>query len=660
LQKVEAIRLILLSKRRFCITVIQILIVCAGYWSAFLLRFDFQIPPDKQVILFKTLPLLLVCRLSAYFLFRLNSGWWRFVSMQDLMNITKAIVLGTVLFLAGLVFVYSLGTNPFPRSLIISEALINFVLIGGIRFGVRWFREVFMKTKIKQRKYVLIVGAGKAGTQLLREIRINPIMGIDVVGFIDDDPFKKNIYFQGVKVLGACKDIPTLVKDLDIDEIFLSIPSAGYKTVTSIMDAIKRCGIPVKTLPSMAELIDKNGLWKQLRNVETNELLGRPVLKFRREKDIQLLANEIENMVVMVTGAGGSIGSELCRQIAQRKPKLLVLYERSETPLYLLELELKRKFPQCTLLSIIGDISNEEKLNKVMVCFKINLIYHAAAYKHVPMMERDPIEAIRNNILAVRKIAQVAKKNNVEKFIYISTDKAVNPTSIMGATKRVGELIMQALDGNKTKFIAVRFGNVIGSNGSVIPLFKEQIEHGGPITITHPETSRYFMAISEAVQLVMSAAAMGEGGEIFLLDMGEPIKISDMATKLIKSSGLKPGKDIEIKYIGLRPGEKLHEELYWLGENIVQTPNKKITMLKTTTVTKECLFSQISSLEKLVQANSNKKLLDILKNLIPESNLNSDNGSNNGNGSRNHMFRGGLKKRVGNVVDSGTMEGVRG
>jgi FlaA1/EpsC-like NDP-sugar epimerase len=518
--------------------------------------------------------------------------------MQDLESIVKAIGLGSVLFLTGLVFIFGLGSNPFPRSVLVLETMLNLILIGGIRFSMRWSRETFLTSRTKKQKFVLIVGAGETGTQLLREIRMNPRLGVQVVGFIDDNPSKKDDYIQGIRVLGSCREVPRFVAEMDIDEIFISLPSAGYHRITAIIEQIKPCGIPVKSLPSLTDIINKNGLWRQLKDVSADELLGRTVLKFRRETDISLLADEIAGKVVLVTGAGGSIGSELCRQVAQRKPELLILFERNENALYFLELELRRKFPKCHLAPIVGDILNSQKLTSIISSLKVDIIYHAAAYKHVPMMEREPVEAVKNNIVASREIARVALENNVDKFIYISTDKAVNPTSMMGATKRVGELIMQALSGGSTQFIAVRFGNVIGSNGSVIPLFKEQIAHGGPVTVTHPEASRYFMAISEAVQLVMTAAAMGRGGEIFLLDMGQPIKIVDMATNLIKASGLVPEKDIEIKFTGLRPGEKLHEELFWQGENIVPTVNKKITMLRSNGVDREFILSQVDYLAK--------------------------------------------------------------
>lgn len=615
-QKVNRLQSFILIYRQYAIITVQIFFILFSYTLAFFLRFDFQIPPEQQAILIKTLPWLLACRLLTYYLFKLNSGWWRFVSMLDLVNITKANILGTILFLLGLVFGY--GLSGYPRSVIIIEAVLNFVLMGGIRFGVRWCRETFDKSEPKQLKYVLVVGAGKAGTQLLREIRSTADLGIRVVGFIDDDPMKKKAYIQGVNVLGNCKDIPDLVRQLDIDEVIIAIPCAGYNKISSIVLTAKECGVKAKVLPSLFELIHKDGLWRHLRDVPYDELLGRPILKFRRENDLELLRNEIDGKTVLITGAGGSIGSELSRQTAELEPQALILYERNETYLYFLELELRKQFPECNVIPVLGDILNREKFNRTITRHKVNLIYHAAAYKHVPMMQREPFEAVHNNILATKIVADAAVVTQVQKCVYISSDKAVNPSNVMGATKRVGEMIMQAFSNHETRFITVRFGNVIGSNGSVIPLFKKQIAKGGPVTVTHPEVTRYFMAISEAVQLVMTAGAMGKGGEIFLLDMGEPIRIMDLANKLIKSSGLTPRKDIEITYIGLRPGEKLHEELYWKGENVISTNNRKITMLRTNRVDKGFLFSQIDLLEEFEKEKYSDESFKILKNLVPE------------------------------------------
>ena len=536
--------------------------------------------------------------------------------MEDLVNITKSTIVGSLLFIVALVFLYDM--TGFPRSIFIIEAILNLIFCGGVRFVVRWVRETFSRKTSKQKTFVLVVGAGKAGSQLIREIEMNPGLGIRIVGFIDDDPLKKDNYIHGVKVVGTCREIPALVKKLAIDEVLICFPSAGYSKIKLIVKMVKDCGIDVKILPSISEIISKNGLWSQLKEVPYNALLGRPILNFRRKDDIMMLGQEIHGKTVLITGAAGSIGAELSRQSAKYNPELLILYDRDETSLYYLEIEFRKQFPACIILPVIGDVLNKEKVDHLLSHHGVDLIYHAAAYKHVPMMEREPFEAIHNNIFATKIIAEAALANRVAKCVYISTDKSVNPANIMGVSKRVGELVMQAYAGVDTKFISVRFGNVLGSKGSVIPLFKKQVADGGPITVTHPDVTRYFMSISEAVQLVMTAGAMGKGGEIFLLDMGQPIKISDMANKLIKFSGLIPGKDIEIDYIGLRPGEKMHEELYWKGENVVLTDNKKITMLEINGFDKELFFKQLKQVETSDNKIESQNLFSALRELVPE------------------------------------------
>jgi FlaA1/EpsC-like NDP-sugar epimerase len=628
----------------YAIVLIQICLVIAGYLMAFWLRFDFTIPSEYENTLLKTLPYLLVCRMATYYLYKLNSGWWRFVSMVDLVNITKAVAGGTFLFLIGLVFGY--GFEDFPRTILIIEGVLNFMFLGGARFLVRWFLETFFKQEAKQLTFALIVGAGEAGVQLLHDIRINPHSGIRVVGFVDDDPFKLHAYIQDVRVLGNTTDLPQLVKEHNIDEVFIAVPSGEYRKIAQLVTVVKDCGIRVKVLPSLIDLVQKEGYWGQLRDVPFDELLTRPVLKFRRESDQRILRNDVEGKSVLITGAAGSIGSELSMQTAELKPRKLILYERNESELYFLELKLRERFPKLNLIPVIGDLLDKRKFNGIVAQHQVNLMYHAAAYKHVPMMEREPFEAVRNNVIATKFLAQTALSNMVEKCVYISTDKAVNPSSMMGATKRVGELIAQAFSGNGTKFIVVRFGNVIGSNGSVIPLFKKQIAKGGPITVTDPEVTRYFMSISEAVQLVMTAGAMAKGGEILLLDMGSPIKVVDLAEKLIRASSLIPGKDIEVKFIGLRPGEKLHEQLYWKGDNILQTANKKITMLKTNGFQREPFFSYLRQLEVSVGEENLDELMEAMRALVPEATLKfSYNGHNNGD-NNGHYNNNGLRRMV--------------
>ena len=610
--------------RRLGIAILQLLLTVLGYMAAFLIRFEFDIPAADYGVMINTLPILILVRLAAYYYFKLYSGGWRFVSMRDLISISKSVFWGSIIFLVTMVFINRL--QGYPRSILVMETIFNFALTSGIRFLVRFFYEYKLGTSSKVLKHAVIAGAGKAGVIVLNEIRTNAKMGIGVVGFVDDNPLKIGTDIQGVRVIGSTEDIPRLADQYDIDEVIIAIPSAGYKEIARIVNIARSAQVSTKVLPSLGKLIQEDGIGGQIKDVSFDALLGRQTIKFKRETDLNLMRKEIEGKGVLVTGAGGSIGSELCRQVATFNPRLLILLDRYENTLYELEIDLKRKFPNQPILSVVGDILDSVKVNDLLRENKVNLVYHAAAYKHVPLMEREPAGAVRNNVFGTLNVAKLAVENHVDKFVLISTDKAVNPANIMGTTKRVAEMIIQGLSGNGsgTKFIAVRFGNVIGSNGSVIPIFRRQIIEGGPITITHAEATRYFMSISEAVQLVMTAGAMGMGGEIFLLDMGEPIKIIDIATKLVNFSGLKLGKDVEIVFIGLRPGEKLHEELYWQGEGIVPTENKKITMLKPNGLYPDRLYTQLKKLEESSHLSNIQGIYTLLKEIVPEAKISRD------------------------------------
>jgi len=609
----------LMSCRRLGIVIGQLFMVILAYEVSFLIRFEFSIPRDESEILLRTLPLLIFARMAAYYYYKIYSGWWRFVSMEDLINISKAVLLGSIIFLITLVFANRL--QGFPRSILLMEPLINLIVTGGVRFLIRFFREYNLKKGSRVKKYALIAGAGKAGVLILNEIRTNPLLGIRAVGFVDDDPQKRRVNIQGVPVLGKMEDIPEIIRKYSIDEVIVAIPSACYKDIVRITEIAESAQAKVKVLPGLGTLIEEGAFLSQVRDVPSDDLLDRGVIKFRRESDHRLLEEQIEGKAVLVTGAGGSIGSELCRQVAQFNPRILIPYDRYENSLYELELGLKKEFPKLLFLPVIGDILDGEKFRKILRTHNVNLIYHAAAYKHVPLMELEPVEAVRNNVMGTMNVARLAIENKVDKFVMISTDKAVRPSSIMGTTKRVAELIVQALSGNGTKFVSVRFGNVIGSNGSVIPIFKKQIIEGGPITVTHPEATRYFMSISEAVQLVMTAGAMGMGREIFLLEMGEPIKIVDIAKRLVRFSGLDLERDIDIVFTGLRPGEKLHEELYWKGEGIVPTENRKITLLKANGLDSQTLFSQIIRLKECERSEDLANTLKLLREIVPEARI---------------------------------------
>lgn len=610
---------VLLQNRNTLIILTQLLLSAFSYIAAYNIRFDFTIPSKELPILYKCLPLLLISRIVTYYFFKIHAGSWRFVSMQDLIDTFKAVLSGSLLFLTVMVFVYRI--EEFPRSIFILEGLINLIVIGGSRFIIRYYSELRNTKTTKILKYILIVGAGKAGVMILNEIKNNTQLGIHAVGFVDDDPYKKGIHIQGTPILGNTLDIPQLAKKYSVDEVFIAIPSSSYKDIVRITNIAQEAQLKIRVLPNLGKLIEGKAITSQLKDVAYDDLLGRKIIKFSRESDRKHMESEIKGRAVLVTGAGGSIGSELCRQVAEYKPRVLILYDRYENTLYDLELDIRKEFPGLAIVPVIGDILDAEKVSGILHRHEIELVYHAAAYKHVPLMEREPIEAVRNNVLGTMNLARLAVKNNVGKFVLISTDKAVNPANIMGTTKRIAELSVQSLNTEKTKFIAVRFGNVIGSNGSVIPLFKKQIAKGGPITVTHPDVTRYFMAIPEAVQLVMTAGAMGKGGEIFLLDMGEPIKIVDLAHELVRLSGLEPGKDIDVVYSGLRPGEKLYEELYWKGEGIVPTSNKKITMLKQNGCACSGLFDKVDLLNAYVEQNDTVRIIGLLKEIVPESTI---------------------------------------
>ncbi len=610
--------------RNQTIFLFQITAIIVSYLFSFGLRFDFDITQNYYILMLKTLPVILFSRLFSYYLYNIHKDSWVYISIKDLMNTIKAVGVGTIANIIMIAFIFSF--DGYPRSVLIIDMAFNLLLIGGCRFSLRYYKEFYNKRSSarlsKKDKNVLIVGAGKAGTIILNELSTHPELGINIIGFIDDNPFKKGRTIQGYPVLGTSKEMLEIIDKYNIDEVLIAIPSAPYKEIARIKNIANKAGVATKRLPGLGELICNGSLSSQLKDVSCDELLGRKVLKFRRSADIKKLKEEIEGKVVLITGAGGSIGSELSRQVSALNPKKIILYERYENGLYDIELELKKKYRHIHIEPVIGDILDTKKLDHIFSKEQVDIVYHAAAYKHVPMMERAPLDAVRNNVFGTRNVAELSIKHGVKKFILISTDKAVNPANVMGTTKRVAELIVQSLNGKGTKFIAVRFGNVLGSNGSVIPLFKKQIEEGGPVTVTHPEITRYFMAISEAVQLVMTAGAMGKGGEIFLLDMGKPVKIVDLAKELIRKSGLEPGKDIDIVFTGLRPGEKLHEELYWKGEGIVPTENKKITMLKANgRISDIDLNTKLQELENSVEVCDLPATLKTLKEIVPEATI---------------------------------------
>ncbi len=545
-------------------------LIVAAHLTAFVLRFEGDIHAPFDRMMWRYLPAVLVIYWGGLWVFGIQRGLWRYVGLHDLGRIFWASLASSVVFFGGVHLVF--GLVEYPRSIIILTGLLSGFYIGGIRMAVRWFREWLQIVGPTARR-VLIVGAGHAGELLARDMLSDPSFNSRPVGFIDDDPVKRKMKIHGVPVVGTIADIKRAADRLEVHEIIVALPSAGTGTKQKILAASEGCTAPIKILPNVKQLLGDPVSLQQVRPMSLEDLLQREPI----QTDRQELHPLIEGKTVLVTGAGGSIGSELCRQIASYRPESLVLFERYENSLHALLLELRATFPAVGVLPIIGDVTVPERVAEVFRQTSPELVFHAAAHKHVPLMELNPKEAVRNNVLGTRIVAEAALAAGVDRFVLISTDKAVNPTSVMGVTKRIAEQVIQGFNHRgRTKYTVVRFGNVLGSNGSVVPLFTDQIRKGGPITVTDPEIKRFFMTIPEAVQLVLQASVIGQGGDVFVLDMGEQIKIVDLARNMIVLSGLVPGKDIDIQFTGLRPGEKLYEELFDESEQTESTAHEKI------------------------------------------------------------------------------------
>jgi FlaA1/EpsC-like NDP-sugar epimerase len=595
------------------VRLVQLAIFLFSGIAAFLLRFDFTIPKEYHAHLWAGLCIWAVAKVFVFQLFRLDRGWWRYVSVPDLLRVAYANLAGSALGGAGILLFAPPG---FPRSIYFVDFLVCSITTAGVRLAVRIVSEFSRIVPRSEEKRTLIYGAGDAGTSLLREIRQNPAMAYDVAGFIDDDPVKTGATIYRTKVLGTGEALPSLVKVYGIDMVLIALPSATGREMTAILKHCQEAGVAYKTVPSFAEILETGSLASGIRDVNVEDLLGRnPV--YLDESGIR---GKIENKVVAVTGAAGSIGSELCRQIARFHPAAIVAYDCAETALFYIDREMSESFPGLKFRPEIGDIRNLQRLNEVFAKYRPSILYHAAAYKHVPMMEAHVFEAVENNVIGTWNVAIAAAENGIADFVMISSDKAVRPTSVMGVTKRVAELLIHALQNGRTKYVSVRFGNVLGSNGSVIPLFKQQIAARKPVTVTHPDMRRYFMTIPEAAQLVIQASTMGNGGEIFVLDMGQPVRILDLANNLILLSGLRPGEDVKIVFTGIRPGEKLYEELAHLDEEMQPTFHQKIKNFATHSLPAHGALERI---EKLRSLCTERKLSDIvleLKDLVIDYN----------------------------------------
>jgi len=602
---------IILKYRRVLIIILHFIFIVLSYFAAFYIRFDFAFPKEYLQVVGRTLPLLILIKLLFFYSFGLFVGLWRYVSIGDIWKILLANVLSSLTFFGGVVFYR--GLVGYPRSVFILDFILCVAIISGVRFLTRLIRE---KSKIdfsEKRKKILIVGAGDAGILTLKECQNNINMDVEVVGFIDDDPIKKGHDIYGVRVWGGRKLIPDIVEGYGVEEIILAIPSVSGDVIREILYYCELTDAKIKTIPGLEKILEGN-LEVKPRAVKPEDLLGRKSVKIDKKE----ISSCIMGRTILVTGAGGSIGSELCRQIAGFSPEKIILVDNHENYVYFLGIEFKSKYTQLKFDTIIGDIKDIGLLRYVFSKYKPQVIFHAAAHKHVPLMEENPSAAVKNNVIGTRNLIYASSHYKAERFILISTDKAVNASSVMGATKRIAEKILQAKSKNsKTKFMAVRFGNVLGSSGSVIPLFKKQIEEGGPVTVTHPDVKRYFMSISEASQLVLQAGAIGTGGEIFVLDMGEQIKIVDIAKNLIAFSGFKLGRDISIEYVGLRPGEKLFEEILLNAEEDKVTKNDKIYITKPGDFDSAKIRKQIRELEKYANNLDNDKIIDMIKRMVP-------------------------------------------
>ena len=562
--------------RRSFLVFIDLLAVVISFFGAFLLRFDFSLPGEYNSFYLVWLPVFIVIKLASFYFFGLYKVIWRFTSVWELLNIIKSVSLSTVLIIISLWF--SSGFDGFPRSILLLDFMLTLLTIAATRVSVRIYFSHFynrpLASEMSSKKKLLLIGAGKTGEKIAREIINTPASPYAIAGFIDDDPNKENALLHGYKVLGTVADLGNII--IPFDEILITAPSSSGEQIRRIVQFCKSTGKNYKIVPSLAELIDKEISLSAIRDVSYVDLLGREEVKLDR--------NSIEHLLngkrILISGAGGSIGSELVKQCLLFDPVEIICVDNCEENLFTITTETEKIKTRTVIKPILGNILEKNHMEKIITENRPQIIFHAAAYKHVPIQELHPWAAVKTNIGGTLNLIELADKYRVEKFVLVSTDKAVNPVNVMGATKRLAEKLIQSINvDSKTKFLAVRFGNVIGSSGSAIPTFQNQINTGGPVTITHPEMTRYFMSIQEAAQLILQAGALGEKGRIFLLEMGKPIKIVQLARDLIRLSGLEPDRDIPIVFTGLRPGEKLYEELQSLGEKVLVTEHKKIMIL---------------------------------------------------------------------------------
>jgi FlaA1/EpsC-like NDP-sugar epimerase len=583
-----------------------------AWFAAYWLRFNLQTLPDEfSHSAWAFLPLVMGIQASLFWLFGLYRGVWRFSSLPDLIRITKAVVSGMLL-IATTLFLYN-RLDGVPRSVMPLYVLTLLAFLCIPRFVYRFWKERLFIERIGQR--ALIIGAGSAGEMLVRDLISNQQSGYIPVIFVDDNPSNLNREIRGIRVAGSLKLLPELLKQWEIDVVLIAVPSASDTQMRRIVEMCENCQVPFQTLPSVKELLSGAVTKDKLRKVSIEDILGREPIQL----GWQAIKANLQTKTILVTGGGGSIGSELCKQIAKNLPRSLIVFDQCEYNLYKIDAELSQLFPQLQFHTVLGDVTDRISVLHLLKHHQPDIIFHAAAYKHVPLLEEQAREAVHNNLIGTKILAETALAQGVGRFVLISTDKAVNPSNVMGATKRAAEILCQNLDTlGKTRFTTVRFGNVLDSAGSVVPLFREQIKAGGPVTVTHPDITRYFMTIPEACQLIMQAETMGVGGEVFVLDMGEPIKIAYLAEQMILLSGKVPGKDIAIEYVGLRPGEKLYEELFHCQEQLQATGYEKLRLAKARLYEDQAWLDHISALEQACQLHEQAAIILLLKQLVPE------------------------------------------
>jgi FlaA1/EpsC-like NDP-sugar epimerase len=600
------------STRPFVVFGIEIATILSSAVLAFWLRFDFRIPAFDIHILALASIVWVPVKLTSFKLLGLDRRWARYVSLADLVRLAFSNLIGSsVSFVILLVALQ----GKVPRSVYAIDFLLSVMLTTSLRVGLRVASESNQPRHLApDRKRTILYGAGNAGASLLRDLQQDSALPYAVCGFVDDNPQKLGLILQGVKVLGSGDDLGAISKKYELDLVLIAIPAATGAQMKAILERCNAAGIPYKTVPSLAELIDARGLARQIRDVAVEDLLGRTPVNLEHDR----ISAKLRAQTILVTGAAGSIGSEICRQVARFRPAAIIGYEIAESPLFHLGLEIARDFPGTVFHPEIGCIRNPSRLKEVFERHRPSVVYHAAAYKHVPLMESHIFEAVENNVFGTMNVVEAARTFGVAEFVMISSDKAVRPASVMGATKRLAELLVRSFQPDGGAYVSVRFGNVLGSNGSVVPIFKEQIARGGPVTVTHPEMRRYFMTIPEACQLVLQASTMGKGAEIFVLNMGEPVKIADLARNLILLSGLRPEHDIRITFTGPRPGEKLFEELNEDAEGLLPTHHEKINVFAGEAMPWPEIERYLSRLRASCRERNCEEVISVVRQAVPE------------------------------------------